>query len=84
MSKTYIFMNDTPPPRGFEENKREVYFPAGATDHYDPALRRTFQSRRQMRLYMARHQLRDAGERLNVNKPLGGTEGSTRRTSRGG
>ena len=76
MSKVFVFMNDTPPPAGLHENRREVFWPKslGSRDYHEPSLRETFTSKSQMRRYLATHGLRDAGERVNPNKSIAGRE----------
>ena len=75
MSKVFFFLKDIDT-SGLAEDRRDVYWPKslGSRDYYEPSLRETFTSKRQMRRFMAQHGLRDSGERINPNKPIAGRE----------
>ena len=76
MSKTFFFLKDIDTSH-MAENKRECYWPTSAgSDYYEPSLREIFTSKRRMRRFMAQHGLRDAGERIDPNKPIQGREKS--------
>ena len=73
MSKTYVFMGG-PTAQG-AENRREAYWKQNCLEGcYDPSLKRTFASKQAMRSHLAKHGLRDAGERINPEKHILGRE----------
>jgi hypothetical protein len=73
MSKSFFFLNDMPVEGSL--NKREVYWRQNCADGcYDPSLKRTFSSKHEMRAYLAKHGMRDAGERVNPSKHITGRE----------
>ena len=73
MSKAFFFLKDIDT-SSMAEDHREVYWPKslGGRDYYEPSLRETFSSKRQMRRFMAQYGLRDAGERVTPSKPIEG------------
>ena len=75
MAKCYFFLKDIDTSQ-VAEDRREVFWPKshGSRDYYEPSLRETFSSKRQMRRFMAKHGLRDAGELVNPNKHIHGRE----------
>ena len=84
MSTAYFFMKDIDTSQVQGDNRREVYWPKTVTQqgHYDPSLRRTFQSKQEMRQYMAANKLRDAGERINPDKHIAGRSKTHRDSQR--
>ena len=80
MSKTYIFMNYTPPPASLAHDKRDAWMPKGDVPYYDKMMRMRFESRVHKRQVLRRCGMREAGETLKPSKGLGGTEGAMTRS----
>lgn len=80
MSKTFIFMNYTPPPQALCHDGRDAWMPRGDVPYFDRVMNMRFESRTHKRQVLRRWKMREAGETLKPSKGLGGTEGAMTRS----